>query len=1519
MAAIALSLLSIFFGIGHHDYAPSEVNFAPLATTAPFMVLFGIFFPAVTGFEAGVSMSGDLKDPKKSLPYGAMLAVGVGFIVYIGLAFFYTFSVDSNALVNDPQILFKISLSPTLVIIGIWGATLSSAFGSILGAPRILQAIAQDKIVHSVFARGAGNANEPRNALLLAFLIAETGILIGELDVIARIVSMFFITTYAFLNLAAAIESWSSSDYRPAFKIPKFVSILGTLSAFIVMILLDFLALAAAILVLGLLYLYLRRKELILESGDAWSSFWTNLAKKSLLNLSLERGNTRNWRPNVLLFSRNEEAHKNLIEMGLALTGKLGALTDFNLINPQNPHSNISKIENQVGEVKKQNYFIREFQADSFANGIKTVSSVYGFSGFEPNTVMMSWDKNVHKTSFLVDIIKDLKTKNLNTIFLEYDKNNGFGKKQHIDIWWDGEGRFLSFALNILKFLSSDSSWRDAQARILVINSHTALQDSIIRNTNAIIKDMRLQAEVKVINDDFGSRTIEEIINSESSGADLLMIGISQNKNAYTTEYINYINRLAALPSSLLLLAPSDEFDEISLFENVQTKVKQEAFIGESIELKPLPSLENHIVSKRIEKLDVDCMKMGSDFVASTLNKIINVIRSMQLELKDFVIHNKTILNKELDDEGNHNPIKTISRNHQLYLRKIAYQVEQRHQGLLHEMKNDLKQGISELLSELNNYTRYTPETITIPLLTNGSEETEINFKYKKFIDHHINALVKPEITKQLLLLEEITINQMIKLRELLFGINDSYEKLLLSNEDNPDKSLEGLEDQIKGFDELENNLSQFADHTNSKLLQTFRNLSVTMAGEMIDPEHIGARKKVIKVKMDNHDEYLSSFAEQFVEGVKHMNNTLYLDAHVLSTKNLARNIIKSGNKKISNSITEKLLEPIEDFIKVTEKAVSETDAEFKSIQLPDNLEVRQIFIEAWNKITDIIDNFPEDIEIPEAIYNASGNLHFSDYNVLHINLKKSSNYYMDTIFYEPYYRELEQLEKIIQASITATREANSLLVFNINNQKNNNLKDVLNANTDNQIYIKLLQQISKVKDEVTDAIERMEHFSMVHLQSAFSKLFYHSIADSERNISSEQRELTGRKLTAGISKGIKNIKDSINNLIVFLINSSSSGMLKSRKYLGTKEKTYTQSSYLLELIEQLLPNQKTYNTVPVFYRKLMNSNAKIIDEFWIPREGEINKIKDGLNKHRRGFGGAILITGTHGAGKTAISRYAVTHLFKKKNIYWVDGPVGGSTSVEEFLKALQSTVNSQDDFIDLFNNMTNESTLVINDLELWWERRAGGDEVLQKIIELVQTFGQKIFFVLNCNNHSFNIIKKLVPIEENCLSIVECNPFNARELKQLILSRHKSSGIQFIYNDSPEESVSQLSLSLLFNSYFNATKGIPGVALNTWKSNILDTKDEAIVIKKPEHPSHELFLNLPSDWLIILSLFIQHKHMDVEKLVRISGYPIEEVKTLVLNLKNAGILVYKNEKVITIGRIVEPLIVDTCLYKRII
>ena len=225
LAAIALSLVSVFLGTSEgkgFDFSDVDLKNAP-----GFAIIFGVFFPAVTGFTAGVAMSGDLKDPKKSIPWGTMLAIFVGLIIYTGLAIFIFYNIPGAELQNNNNVLVEFSWIPQLVIAGIWGATLSSALGGILGGPRILQSMSLDKITPRLFGKGVGAGNEPRNALLFTFVLAEAGILIGELNVIAGIVAMFYMAAYMVINLSCFLEKWASPDFRPTFKINIFIPLIG--------------------------------------------------------------------------------------------------------------------------------------------------------------------------------------------------------------------------------------------------------------------------------------------------------------------------------------------------------------------------------------------------------------------------------------------------------------------------------------------------------------------------------------------------------------------------------------------------------------------------------------------------------------------------------------------------------------------------------------------------------------------------------------------------------------------------------------------------------------------------------------------------------------------------------------------------------------------------------------------------------------------------------------------------------------------------------------------------------------------------------------------------------------------------------------------------------------------------------------------------------------------------------------------------------------------------------------------
>ena len=169
-----------------------------------FWVIFAIFFPAVTGFTQGVSMSGDLRNPTKSLPRGTFAAVGLSTVVYLSVAILLASTATLAVLAGDASPMGSVAAVPLLVDASVIAATLSSAMASFLGAPRILQSLASDRIFPAlgVFAKGHGRMNNPRRGVLLSLIIALATIGLGSLNAVAPLVSMFFLVSYGLLNYA---------------------------------------------------------------------------------------------------------------------------------------------------------------------------------------------------------------------------------------------------------------------------------------------------------------------------------------------------------------------------------------------------------------------------------------------------------------------------------------------------------------------------------------------------------------------------------------------------------------------------------------------------------------------------------------------------------------------------------------------------------------------------------------------------------------------------------------------------------------------------------------------------------------------------------------------------------------------------------------------------------------------------------------------------------------------------------------------------------------------------------------------------------------------------------------------------------------------------------------------------------------------------------------------------------------------------------------------------------------------
>ena len=566
LAAIAVSLIAIF--AGSSEFVPESVPLLSTEGSVPLEVVFAIFFPAVTGFTAGIAMSGDLKDPKTSIPVGTLSAIGVGLVVYLVLAVFMAFTINSDVLKTDYNILMKVALFAPAVVAGIWGATLSSALGGILGGPRILQAMSIDKVTPKIFGKGKGTNNEPVNALLMVFIIAEAGVLIGELDVIARVVSMFYLTAYGFINISYFLESWANPDFQPSFKIKRWIGLLGFVACFGVMFKLDMIAMFAALAVIGGLYFGLQRKEVKLQSNDVWRSVWENVVNKGLKKIDAQVDENSNWNPNIILFSGRSDHQSYLLELCKTVSGRTGIVTNFKLIVDAKDDTPLKKTEQIVRSesFKELGIFGRQVKVDNIYSGITNIATVFGFSGVEPNTIMMGWPKGLENSGEYAKMTETLLYLDYNLLYLDFDRKTKFGNYGTVDLWWrETDSKNAEMMLNIARFIIASPKWNNTNIRVLFVNNNNVDSTIIHSKISKLVEDLRVNVEIRIINNAVEQKPFYNIIEEQSASTDLTLVGIPNYQIEKQAEFVIKTNQLFETIGSTLLVKAANNFNELDL------------------------------------------------------------------------------------------------------------------------------------------------------------------------------------------------------------------------------------------------------------------------------------------------------------------------------------------------------------------------------------------------------------------------------------------------------------------------------------------------------------------------------------------------------------------------------------------------------------------------------------------------------------------------------------------------------------------------------------------------------------------------------------------------------------------------------------------------------------------------------------------------------------------------------------------------------------------------------------------
>uniref|UniRef100_A0A672M4P2 Solute carrier family 12 member 4 n=1 Tax=Sinocyclocheilus grahami TaxID=75366 RepID=A0A672M4P2_SINGR len=523
---------------------------ADIATS--FTLLVGIFFPSATGIMAGSNRSGDLRDAQKSIPIGTILAITTTSLVYFSSVVLFGACIE-GAVLRDNKFSFYlwfVMYPPWVIVIGSFFSTVGAGLQSLTGAPRLLQAIAKDNIIPFLRVFGHGKANgEPTWALLLTGLIAELGILIASLDMVAPILSMFFLMCYLFVNLACAVQTLlRTPNWRPRFRYYHWaLSFLGMSMCLALMFISSWYYAIVAMGIAGMIYKYIEYQGAEKEWGDGIRGLSLSAARYALLRLEAGPPHTKNWRPQLLvLLKLDEDLHVKYPRM-LTFASQLKAGKGLTIVGSViqgsflecygETQASEQAIKNMM-EIERVKGFCQVVVASKVREGIAHLIQSCGLGGMKHNTVVMGWpygwrqseDPRAWKT-----FINTVRCTTAAHLALMVPKNVSFYPSNHerftdgyIDVWWIVHDGGMLMLLPFL--LKQHKVWRKCKMRIFTVAQMDDNSIQMKKDLATFLYQLRLEAEVEVVemhNSDISAYTYERTLMMEQRSQMLKQMRLS--------------------------------------------------------------------------------------------------------------------------------------------------------------------------------------------------------------------------------------------------------------------------------------------------------------------------------------------------------------------------------------------------------------------------------------------------------------------------------------------------------------------------------------------------------------------------------------------------------------------------------------------------------------------------------------------------------------------------------------------------------------------------------------------------------------------------------------------------------------------------------------------------------------------------------------------------------------------------------------------------------------------------------
>lgn len=563
VAILFASLIMFFMGKPIEGYSISDVDLiSSVSNPDSFFYVFTIIFPAFTGIAAGLGLSGDLKDPKKSIPKGTLLATAVGIIIYVAVALKLVLSASLEDLAADQLIMSKIAIWGPIIPIGLACAAISSALGSVMVAPRTLQALGVDEIfptltLNSWLSKNKKGTIEPINASLISCIIAFFFVVIGDINLVAEVIAMFFMVTYGAICLISLLEHFSADpSYRPTFKSRWYISCIGAFLSFWLMFKMNATYALVSLVFMALIYIYISKYNT--STGGIIKLFkgvLFQLSRQLQIFVRKKEYNSANdhWRPFAICVSDVTLKKRDAFDFMRWVSHKYGFGTHMHFMEGYlNRESHKESIEtltklHRLAEGSKSKVYLDTIISPSYTSAIAQVIQLASISGKGHNLIVLEFERGDEVK--LEQIIKnhhlltatDLDVCILNSTYRSY----GYYRDIHI---WISADDYQDSNLEILLgyIILGHKNWKDASIKINSIYDEGTIENQKELLLNLIQKG-RLPISPSNINliERDTNKSVKAIINEQSASADFTMIGFDEEiLEKEGTSYFEGYNKL---------------------------------------------------------------------------------------------------------------------------------------------------------------------------------------------------------------------------------------------------------------------------------------------------------------------------------------------------------------------------------------------------------------------------------------------------------------------------------------------------------------------------------------------------------------------------------------------------------------------------------------------------------------------------------------------------------------------------------------------------------------------------------------------------------------------------------------------------------------------------------------------------------------------------------------------------------------------------------------------------------------